>query len=531
MIRIAMIGGGPKCLFALLELNDVLSDNEAQTVQVDVYDPYPPGAGRVWNTTQPKELRLNVNSRIIDASSSLCDQTFNEFRNNALQGTTDEVFPPRALVGEYLSKQFQRLVQHGKLPVTHRASAVHKVERQAGQWLVTSDSWYDLYDEVVIATGHGLAGYQHEQKSATTITAAELTVERSADAQQKVPDRSTVRIRGAALTAYDVVMTLTEGRGGQWAPSEDGTPGRLRYVPSGKEPRHMTMFSRHCIPMTPKPMGLPTQAQDILHNYRLQLRQWSNTSEHHTEQMWRILLACAMDIAGNARVPASKESLKQTVDNGRSEQFSSLASPFEQMRYSLDAHHGLKPQTHEWVWAIVWSGLYSELVAGLARYQWYPEDRKKFNAAATELERMAFGPPEPTAQKLLALYDAGMLQHQASVMEHADDLLTIDAVTPPPGVLTKSFPDGEPANELISSILSAGEVKIRPGERGLLTDTDGTCINADGSRNETLSALGRPTEDPTLGHDTLNRTLHLEYRGWAQRIMAQVNARGQKVAN
>ncbi|NQD42871.1 FAD/NAD(P)-binding protein, partial [Glutamicibacter halophytocola] len=78
MMRIAMIGGGPKCLFALLELNDALAGEEAGLVQVDVYDPYPPGAGRVWNTGQPRELRLNVNSRIIDASSSLCAQTFND---------------------------------------------------------------------------------------------------------------------------------------------------------------------------------------------------------------------------------------------------------------------------------------------------------------------------------------------------------------------------------------------------------------------------------------------------------------------
>ncbi|XAZ34532.1 FAD/NAD(P)-binding protein [Glutamicibacter halophytocola] len=81
MTRIAMIGGGPKCLFALLELNDSLAAGAAHLLHVDVYDPYPPGAGRVWNTGQPRELRLNVNSRIIDASWSLCAQTFNQFRD------------------------------------------------------------------------------------------------------------------------------------------------------------------------------------------------------------------------------------------------------------------------------------------------------------------------------------------------------------------------------------------------------------------------------------------------------------------
>lgn len=60
---------------------------------------------------------------------------------------------------------------------------------------------------------------------------------------------------------------------------------------------------------------------------------------------------------------------------------------------------------------------------------------------------MAFGPPEPTAQKLLALYDAGMLQHQTSGMEHTGGVLTIDAVTAPPGVLAMpSLTENPPTN-------------------------------------------------------------------------------------
>jgi len=530
MMRIAMIGGGPKSLFALLELNDSATADYAQSLHVDVYDPYPPGAGRVWNVDQPRELRLNVNSRIIDASSSLCAQTFNQFRDQKLAGTGGDIFPPRALVGEYLSEQFRLLTSQGTVPLEHRALAVKKLERQAGQWLVTTSSSSELYDEVVIVTGHGLSGYQPEHEPKTAIPAAELTVEFAAGAVQKVPRGSTVRIRGAALTAFDAVLALTEGRGGQWESREDGAPGALRYLPSGEEPRLITMTSRHGIAMTPKPMSIPSGAQDILESYKLQLRQWGQTNQPTTEQMWRILLDCAINIAEFGAVPASKESLVGTVTNGISTQFSTIDSPFEQMKYSLEAHHGFKPQTQEWVWAIVWSGLYSELVAALARYEWDPADRKEFNAAAANLERMAFGPPEPTAQKLLALYETGMLLHERAAATTTGDFINIDAVTAPAGVLSRPFPEGEPANDLIRGLLNAGEIMIRPGERGLLTDTDGTCINAEGSRNESLAALGRPTEDPTLGHDTLNRTLHPEFRGWSQRILAQANTRSQKVA-
>lgn len=529
MIRIAMIGGGPKCLFALLELNDLLAGDGAGLVQVDVYDPYPPGAGRVWNAGQPRELRLNVNSRIIDASSSLCAQTFNDYRARQAPESSHDAFPPRALVGEYLSEQFRLLARQGTLAVTHRALAVEQLERHGEQWRVATSTGSGIYDEVVLTTGHGLAGTGREAQHGM-IPAGQLTVEQSAQAMRKVPAGAEVQIRGAALTAYDVAMVLTEGRGGRWEPMAGGSPDALKYLPSGDEPRLITMTSRHGIPMTPKPQGIDSTAQRILDSYKLQLRQWGSSGTGEIRQMWRILLDCAIDIADATQIAASEESLARTVRKGRSDQFSTQSNPFEQIRYSLDAHHGRNPHSQEWVWAVVWSGLYSELVVALARFQWDPQDRKEFNAAAVNLERMAFGPPAPTAQKLLALHEAGMLRHERAGQGEAGETIRIDAVTAPAGVLSDPCPQGEPASELIRGLLLSGQIKIRPGERGLLTDTDGTCITAEGSRNESLAALGRPTEDPTLGHDTLNRALHPEYRGWSQRIIAQVNARNRKVA-
>ena len=53
MTRIAFIGGGPKTLFALLELHERCSGAAGRNLHVDVFDPYPPGAGRVWQAGSP----------------------------------------------------------------------------------------------------------------------------------------------------------------------------------------------------------------------------------------------------------------------------------------------------------------------------------------------------------------------------------------------------------------------------------------------------------------------------------------------
>jgi uncharacterized NAD(P)/FAD-binding protein YdhS len=533
MTRIAMIGGGPKCLFALLELNDCLDEQTARTVQVDVYDPYLPGAGRVWNTTQPGELRLNVNARIIDASSSLCSQTFNQWRSSDSSSAQEDTYPPRALVGEYLGEQFERLRKQGNLQVAHRASAVGKLVRSGSYWEVTTQRGNELYDEVVIVTGHGLAGYRAENSPEGSIAAAGLTVERGTNNVDEVPAGSHVLCRGAALTAYDVILSLTEGRGGTWeARTTNGLPG-LCYLPSGDEPERITMTSRNNIPMSPKSQSVPENLQSTLEAYREKVRLWGtpNGASHEMNALWQILLSCAKDCAELSGVPANKKSLWETLQAGRSEHMQTLGGPAEQLRRSLRANHGLETPTHEWVWAFVWSGVYAQLVSALARIPWRTGEREQFSCLAANLERMAFGPPEPTAFKLLALFDAGLLNQALFNKPVEAGAVFIDAVTAPAGVLAGPAPEGQPANTLFNGLLAHGEVLIRSGERGLLTETDGTCLNARGERNESLAALGRPTEDPTLGHDTLNRTLHPEYRGWAQRIARKVTTESQKVAH
>ncbi|MCW4466771.1 FAD/NAD(P)-binding protein [Glutamicibacter sp. MNS18] len=541
MTRIAMIGGGPKCLFALLELNDALQAADAGRVHVEVYDPYPPGAGRVWNVDQPPELRLNVNSRIIDASSSLCAQTFDQWRAARANGWDKDPYPSRALVGEYLSRQFENLTGLGRLDVQHRAEVVTGVVRRGRQWEVLTAQGTRVHDEVVIATGHGLAGYRSPSAPQRSLTAAQLTVEYNGCGMDEVPPGSSVLIRGAALTAYDVILRLTEGRGGTWEQlSEEGTAA-LRYLPGGREPARITMVSRTGIPMNPKPHAVPSGLDEVLDEYRLRVCSWGAANQvpnpAHTatptadlQGLWKILLDCAVSCTGTCGIKASPSELWSTVQNGESVAMAAMTSPAERLRAALQANWSREAATPEWVWGIVWSGLYAQLVPALSRITWSDADRERFRHRAAHLERMAFGPPEPTAHKLLALFEAGILQQAVTTEANEAQAITIDAVTAPAGVLRAPAPDGEAASPLIHGLLEDGEILVRRAERGLLTDTDGTCLNARGERNEGLVALGRPTEDPTLGHDTLNRSLHPEYRRWAKRVALEISSASQKVA-
>src|SRR5690606_39397101 len=55
--------------------------------------------------------------------------------------------------------------------------------------------------------------------------------------EQLAPGEDVI-VRGMGLGFIDVMALLTEGRGGSFTPDpRPGEPGRLHYLPSGREPR------------------------------------------------------------------------------------------------------------------------------------------------------------------------------------------------------------------------------------------------------------------------------------------------------
>lgn len=542
MIRLAVIGGGPKSLFALLALHDALPATAARELAVDVYDPLPPGSGSVWRENQPEVLRLNVSAHIVDASSTLSAESFDLWVNRVSPHLSGEKYPPRALVGRYLQEQFQLMCQFGNMSLAHLPFVVTTIEREGQKWRINGSFGVRHYDEVLLATGHGLAHTTVPKPLAAALNSSPLIGDYSSVSEVAIDAKSTVWVRGAALTAYDVALLLTEGRGGTWQRSEEnaGDPKQIQYVASGGEPRKIIFYSPSGRLMDPKTEIVPAGVLACIQQYQGLLRQWGRDAHDPgcevvpLNKMWVLLLHCAQECAQLMDSSVSALTLWRTAFMGLSVE-ATLDPPIpaktftaaESLRNSLAVNHLEAPVTTGWLWARVWSGLYAELVAALDRVPRSTREWKRFRRVAHNLEKFTFGPPELTARKMVALFDAGILHvaapHESLPQEPLPQgTVLIDAVTPGPGALQSPAPEGRPHNELVETLLQNGAVSVRAGDRGLRTDLDGTCLAQDGSRSESLAALGRPTEDPTLGHDTLNRSLHREYGGWAHRLTALV---------
>lgn len=220
-------------------------------------DPFEPGPGHVWDTSQPRLFLMNTPCFYPTATPSF---SFEDFRRSGGDGADlsdveraeltslgREDFPPRALYGAYLRHVHARTVALAATvpgldgPRHVRGTAVG-IERSGERYRLDLDDGRTLLaDDVVLAIGHVPARLTPEQEAAgraaaersSAYVAPHVPVDLDTTA---FPAGRTVLVRGMGLNFFDLMAAVTEGRGGRYEPTGDG-PGRaLRYVPSGDEP-------------------------------------------------------------------------------------------------------------------------------------------------------------------------------------------------------------------------------------------------------------------------------------------------------
>jgi len=285
---IAIVGAGPRGVEVLERLAANHRElHPGRPLVVHVIDPYPPGGGKVWRYDQSPLLRLNsmavdvtlftddtmVIDGPIDPGPTLAEWAMtvprDELPDDALRAEADALvpitFPTRRLGGEYLAWAYQRALGRfgGDVEVVeHRAGALDVLDViDAGderQEIVLDDGTRVIADAVVLTLGHldaaptgesaGLAEFAERNGLAYLPpaygTEVDLSVFRAAD---------DVIVRGFGLGFVDILVLLTEGRGGRYVRIDDpqAPEGRLRYEPSGHEP-HLHIGSRRGVPYRTK---------------------------------------------------------------------------------------------------------------------------------------------------------------------------------------------------------------------------------------------------------------------------------------
>ncbi|MER5523614.1 FAD/NAD(P)-binding protein [Streptomyces sp. NPDC002677] len=273
-LDVCLVGMGPRGL-AVLER---ITANAALllpggTVTVHVVDPFPPGAGAVWRTDQPRELLMNtVSSQVTVFADDSVEMrgpvrpgpSLHEWaRFLTLMGPLEgqdhppdvlaeacelgpDDYPTRALYGHYLRWAFRRITvtAAGQVKVrTHRSRAVALDDgpggRRGPQTVRLADGTeLTGLDAVVLAQGHVPVRVSGRVRALRTF-AARHDLHYIPPANPADVDTSGVRpgeavlLRGLGLNFFDHMALFTVVRGGRF----ERSGGRLVYRPSGREPR------------------------------------------------------------------------------------------------------------------------------------------------------------------------------------------------------------------------------------------------------------------------------------------------------
>ncbi len=245
MRSLVVIGGGPRAA-GLLER--IAAQSPTLPLAVHIVDPYPPGAGRVWRHAQSPLLRMNSMAEDVTVFTDASFDGLGPIRPGPSLAEWGEVdptsFPSRQVQSKYLAWFFGHVVKSLPQNISvsvHEAQALKVVGNRV--WLDSGESL--RADVLVLALGHLDAEPEPEHRKLAEHASEHGLVYvpplYSADADLSAVAGDVV-LRGFGLAFVDLMVLLTEGRGGRYVRS-----GRLEYVPSGAEPT-LYVGSRRGVP-------------------------------------------------------------------------------------------------------------------------------------------------------------------------------------------------------------------------------------------------------------------------------------------
>ncbi|WP_172386470.1 FAD/NAD(P)-binding domain-containing protein [Streptomyces sp. MNP-20] len=240
---LVIVGAGPRAT-GLIERIAANAPSLYAGARLDIHlvDPYPPGPGRIWRERQSPLLWMNSHAQDVtlftDDTVDLAGPVRPGPALHEWAGVDGQTFAGRRTQGAYLRWVYETSVAALPPGITvrhHARRALRLTGPRAGRQRV----WLEgcprplLGDLVILAQGHLDADPDAEQlrlaRHAREHGLVHLPPDFTADSDLGALEAGQkVLVRGFGLAFVDLMVLLTEGRGGRY----DGDT----YVPSGREP-------------------------------------------------------------------------------------------------------------------------------------------------------------------------------------------------------------------------------------------------------------------------------------------------------
>ncbi|MFE4718299.1 FAD/NAD(P)-binding protein, partial [Streptomyces sp. NPDC056728] len=227
---LVIVGAGPRGTGVLERIAANAPEYAGLELDIHLVDPFPPGGGRVWRQAQSPLLWMNSQSQDV---TMFTDDTV-ELDGPVLPGPAlhewadldGRAFADRQLQGAYLRWVYERSVAALPPGVTVRHHP-RRALRVSGPREGRQQVWLDgrarplLADTVILAQGHLDAELDEEQRElgayAREHGLVHLPPDFTADSDlSALAPGEDVLVRGFGLAFVDLMVLLTEGRGGRY---------------------------------------------------------------------------------------------------------------------------------------------------------------------------------------------------------------------------------------------------------------------------------------------------------------------------
>ncbi|MEV5731009.1 FAD/NAD(P)-binding protein [Streptomyces pharetrae] len=240
---LVIVGAGPRGTGVLERIAANAAELAPGTgLDIHLVDPYPPGPGRIWRTEQSPLLWMNSRAEDVTVFTDTSVEMAGPVREGpALHewaGLAGDAFVGRRVQGSYLRWAYRRAVAAlpPEVTVHHHPCRALRVSgpREGRQRVWLADRPRPLLADLVILTLGHLDAEPDEEQAALGAYARDhglvhLPPDFTADSDlTPLRPGEPVLVRGFGLAFVDLMVLLTEGRGGRF--DQD------TYLPSGREP-------------------------------------------------------------------------------------------------------------------------------------------------------------------------------------------------------------------------------------------------------------------------------------------------------
>ncbi|WP_431134841.1 FAD/NAD(P)-binding protein [Psychroserpens mesophilus] len=566
MNTLAIIGIGPRGLFALEKLLQNLSvfNKKLNIIGFEPIDNI--GAGDVWMTNQDASNWANISERALQDLKGRPEIIYNkdviqpfpaysDWANTYQPDSNPDIFPLRSKIGKYLNERYNSLEIQNLYSITfkliqEKVLAVKPVKNKL-QVFTDNENYYDV-DDVLITIGHQPTKLSTQMKSwkkhASMHENLQVYENSYPLSQFEHLDNETdivIGIRGFGLSMVDVMRGLTTSTFGRFKITNSET-FKTVFIDNPDKKILLVPFSLDGKPLAPKPLNniidqlfKPT-AKDLI-SLKTQIESVARTNSEASNINFLIepVANISTKIFSNSNLNTKSHALHKNqlqelilkwfenedidhklIANKKTYSTYALIKKYIDMalykdKISLDYCLGQ-----------VWRHCQPTLYQSLSHSKLKKDLLKKIIDLDERIKRYSYGPPIESMQQMVALIESKVLN-----LDYINDpkielsdkgwnlinsknnsiktTLMIDSVLDAPKLLKVD-------SALIKQLLNDDLIQPIHSELGIETDSNGIVQSACVTYNSKISLLGRLSKGSIIGADSILECFGKQVEDWAK---------------